>query len=203
MLISKEVLVKWSPSNKKHFESKGYIFTNWNDEFLIKVEDLSKGSQRIVDVQCDECKKIMKQEWRTYNRYLKSDNTNYCINCNTGTRVQSVIKTRLHNGKSFENWCVNNGKKDILDLWDYELNELLPSQITYGTLQKYYFKCGVDGFESELQCIHTITNKRRISNNIKHSKLDSFAQYGIDNICEDFLEKYWDYDKNTINPWDV
>jgi hypothetical protein len=32
---------------------------------------------------------------------------------------------------------------------------------------------------------------------------NSFAQWGIDNVCEDFLEKYWDWDKNTVNPWDV
>lgn len=29
---------------------------------------------------------------------------------------------------------------------------------------------------------------------------NSFGQWGIDNICDDFLDKYWDYDKNTVNP---
>jgi len=32
---------------------------------------------------------------------------------------------------------------------------------------------------------------------------NSFAQWGIDNIGEDFLEKYWDYEKNTIDPWEI
>ncbi len=31
----------------------------------------------------------------------------------------------------------------------------------------------------------------------------SFAQWGIDNIDIDFLEKYWDYSKNDISPWKV
>ena len=38
----------------------------------------------------------------------------------------------------------------------------------------------------------------------KNSK--SFAQWGIDNICSDFLEKYWDYEKNDklgINPLEI
>ena len=34
----------------------------------------------------------------------------------------------------------------------------------------------------------------------------SFAQFGIDNIGEDFLERYWDYEKNNeigIDPWKI
>lgn len=32
----------------------------------------------------------------------------------------------------------------------------------------------------------------------------SFAQWGIDNICSDFLEKYWDWEMNkNINPWEI
>jgi len=31
----------------------------------------------------------------------------------------------------------------------------------------------------------------------------SFAQWGIDNVCSDFLDKYWDYEKNDINPWEI
>ena len=30
-----------------------------------------------------------------------------------------------------------------------------------------------------------------------------FAQCGIDNLGEDFLEKYWDYEKNDVSPWDI
>lgn len=31
----------------------------------------------------------------------------------------------------------------------------------------------------------------------------SFAQYHIDNTDKDFLEKYWDYEKNTVNPFEI
>ena len=34
-------------------------------------------------------------------------------------------------------------------------------------------------------------------------KCNSFAYWGIDNICDDFLEKYWDYERNTVDPWNV
>ena len=39
--------------------------------------------------------------------------------------------------------------------------------------------------------------------NHKVHPLDSFAQWGINNICSDFLELYWDYEKNAINPWEI
>jgi hypothetical protein len=32
---------------------------------------------------------------------------------------------------------------------------------------------------------------------------NSFAQWGIDNICKDFLDEYWDYEKNTVDPWKI
>lgn len=33
--------------------------------------------------------------------------------------------------------------------------------------------------------------------------IDSFAQYHIDNTDKDFLDKYWDYDKNTLDPFKI
>mgnify|MGYP000941337139 FL=1 len=38
------------------------------------------------------------------------------------------------------------------------------------------------------------------------NKCNSFAQWGYDNIDEDFLNKYWDYKKNNelnIDPWEI
>ena len=35
------------------------------------------------------------------------------------------------------------------------------------------------------------------------SKCHSLAQWGIDTFGNDFLEKYWDYEKNVINPYDL
>lgn len=41
-LISKTVMVRWHSINKKWYESKGYIYTKYKDEFEVKVEDLPK-----------------------------------------------------------------------------------------------------------------------------------------------------------------
>ena len=54
-LISKTVKVRWSRSNKKYYEELGYAFTKMSDEFEVKVEDLTKGSNVKVECICDNC----------------------------------------------------------------------------------------------------------------------------------------------------
>ena len=101
---------------------------------------------------------------------------------------------------SFEQWCLDNNRQDILKLWDYELNTCLPSDIRYGTKIKYYFKCPRGLHKPELRSIGNFTGGSEGS--ICCDKCNSFAQWGIDKFGEDFLDKYWDYEKNEgINPW--
>lgn len=42
---------------------------------------------------------------------------------------------------SFEQWCLDNNHQDYLDLWDYELNDCEPSDISYKSYKDYYFLC--------------------------------------------------------------
>lgn len=46
-----------------------------------------------------------------------------------------------------------------MDLWDYDRNEAIPSNIPAGTKEKYYFKCQNGIHESELKRILNITDK--------------------------------------------
>ena len=52
-LVSKTAKVKWNASNKKYYESLGYIYTKMGDEFEVRIEDLTKGSHVKVDCLCD------------------------------------------------------------------------------------------------------------------------------------------------------
>ena len=105
--------------------------------------------------------------------------------------------------KSFYDWCVENNHQDWLDLWDYNLNDYTPQNIMSGSEKKYYFKCPCGKHESELKSICVITRKNR-NTKINCNKCNSFAQWGTDNICQDFLNKYWDYEKNkNIDPWKI
>jgi len=195
--------MRWHSRNKKFYESKGYVFTKMDDEFKVKVEDLQDGSHILVNIECDGCnKKIINVMWKNYKKCVKEDGTYYCKKCASvlyGSRKS--MKTKLKNGEnSFKQWCINNYRQDILDKWDYDLNKINPSEINFSTNKKYYFKCPVKLHKSELKDIANFTTN---GHNILCKACNSFAQWGIDNICVDFLEKYWDYDKNTVDPWDI
>ena len=103
--------------------------------------------------------------------------------------------------KTFEDWCKENNREDILDLWDYDLNDKLPSEISYCTSDVYYLKCALGKHESEPHNISYIT--RQSINKRLCAKCNSFAQYAIDTFGENVLEMYWDYSKNTVSPWEI
>src|SRR5574344_1554623 len=55
MLLTKRLKIKWLPQNKNYFESIGYEFTKFNDEFEVDVNELGSGSSQKVTVKCDYC----------------------------------------------------------------------------------------------------------------------------------------------------
>ena len=201
-LISKTVKIKWNPRNKKYYEELGYAFTKMSDEFEVKVEDLTKGSNVKVECICDNCDYIFNRSYKTYNKYLKEDNKIYCEKCgNNLIGRKNRCKTRLKNGKSFEQWCVENNRQDVLDRWDYELNGCSPKDISYSTHIKYWFKCNKHvKHKSELKNINNLTGGQEGS--IECSQCNSIGQYIIDNYGEEFLWEIWS-DKNEISPFEV
>lgn len=103
--------------------------------------------------------------------------------------------------QTFYDWCIKNNRQDLLNRWDYSMNNNNPDEIGYSTDIKYYFKCASGKHPSTPYKISNITrywDKAKV----ECVYCNSFAQWGIDNICEDFLERYWDYDKNVdVDPW--
>ena len=68
MLLSKVVKLKWNTKNRKYYENIGYIFTQYGDEFDVKVEDLTPSSKAVVEVECDFCHNVVvKKKYQTYN----------------------------------------------------------------------------------------------------------------------------------------
>lgn len=102
---------------------------------------------------------------------------------------------------SFYDWCVQNNRHDLLDRWDYELNNKSPKQRPFNTRIKTYFKCPCGKHPST--GIFLSMREKSGNYNIQCIGCNSFGQWGIDNICDDFLDKYWDYEKNTENPMEL
>lgn len=199
MLISKTVITKWNPRNKIWYETKGYIFTRWYDEIEVRIEDLFKSSNCLVEVQCDNCGKIFKITWATYQN---RDNI-YCKTCaNKLYGSENVRLSKLKNGTSFEQWCKNNNRQDILDRWDYELNNCKPNEIGYATNKKCYFKCPNELHNSELKNINSFTNKYYKEKDIMCNQCNSFGQYLINTYGESGIIKYWS-EQNIVNPFEI
>ena len=178
MIAIKKVIMKWNPANKKWYESKGYIFTKYGDEFEVKIEDISDGSHIFVDINCDNCGILNKNiVWKNYKKSLhNNDGKYYCKNCISQERIDDRLKTMLAKSISFYQWCYNNLPKDIADKimlrWDYERNikngkVLSPKDVGYksnGIIKNkgYWFKC-LDHPEhgSELKNISSFTKGRK------------------------------------------
>ena len=104
MILSKFVFIKWSPSNKKHYISKGYVFTKYGDEFEVKVEDLPNGSIVGVEVTCDniDCKNLILKEirWCDYKKSVRDDEKYYCQRCATMLYgKKKANETKINNNK--------------------------------------------------------------------------------------------------------
>ena len=92
------------------------------------------------------------------------------------------------------------------DIWDFEKNTLNPYHISKSSGKQVWIKCQEkDYHESYNINVYSFKdgNKCPYCSNQKVHPKDSFAQYHIDNTEKDFLDKYWDWDKNTLNPWEI
>lgn len=99
------------------------------------------------------------------------------------------------------------GDNAIETYWDYDANVCDPWEISIGSKNKIYIKCQKDPehgsydllskhfFKTGCRCPYCF--HRRIV------PKDSFAQYVIDNYGESILNQYWDYEKNSVSPWEI
>lgn len=205
-LISKTVKVKWFYKTREHYESLGYIFTNYGDEFEIKVEDLTKGSKVKVECECNSCKKKLLWNYKDYVISVKEDGTTYCRNCANkkgNNKNININKKNKKKKKTFYDWCIENNRQDVLDRWDYELNDCSPKEVRYGSHKKCWFKCDKHKeHKSELKNINSFTHGHEGSMDCK--QCNSVAQYILDNFPDKDLYDVWDKEKNgDLDPWKI
>lgn len=152
MLLTKEVYIKINGKNYKHLIDKGYSIELVYDEkkkrttykgkqeFLIKVEDLPKGSHAIVDVLCDYClETIIPKEYRTY-LIQHINNKDCCENCwhlrlqesiNSKYKVDNISQLDEVKKKKEEKSLDKYGTKCVLQ------NEDIKKQIKNTNIEKY------------------------------------------------------------------
>jgi hypothetical protein len=173
-LITEEVEIGITGNNIIYYQNLGYIIPKYKNskgllklkkgtKIFVKVQDLQNSSNIKVNIKCDgvNCQNpyLKPIVWQNYLRYVKEDGKYYCKKCAINLYgSKNTNKTKLKNSKSFEQWCNDNNRQDILDCWDYELNDCKPDNIAYGSGKSFWFKCERGIHESELKIINYITS---------------------------------------------
>ena len=98
---------------------------------------------------------------------------------------------------SFAEWCKDNNHQDWLDLWDHELNDILPDSVSYKTSKKYWFQCnrGLHGSEQRIPKL-LVNGESRVCCRM----CNSIGQFLLDKYGDEAIDKMWS-DKNTIDPF--
>lgn len=137
-----------------------------------------------------------------------SEHSKYCIICpdcgakryyniNSITNMGVIFKCQYCN--SFGKWCLDNDK-ELLDKIDFNKIDYNIYDIPSGSKKSVYIKCDNEQHGSNPFMIKYIT---RGKTQCECPKCHSLAQWGINTMGSDFLNVYWDYDKNTCDPFNL
>lgn len=179
MLLTKYVEVKWNTRNKAYYESLGYKYTKMQDVFLVKVEDLQRGSSVMVEVKCDYhadgCKDVSFVRWSDYIKIKENnpDNKKDCCN-NKKCMVMKQTETNISRYGTtcvFQNEDVKK-KTEKTNLEKYGVKNPFESsevqdKIKQTNLEKY-------GYEFSSQ-------NKEVKDKIKKTNLE---RYGVENPFE-------------------
>lgn len=104
MLVSEYVTIPLRGMNVKRYEDMGYIIprridnqgrnpSNSKASLLVKVDDLSRGSEVRIDVMCDYCGEIKDMKYCNYVIQLEKDivNKDSCIACRKKKTIESNL----------------------------------------------------------------------------------------------------------------
>lgn len=169
------------------------IDTNKEEWLELWDYDLNKSSPKDVYYRSSsyyyfKCKRgIHDSELKKLRVYTYGEKYNHEIVCNQCN--------------SFEQWCLDNEHQDYLDLWDYDLNERNPRDISKGVSDKYYLKCTNPNHTSELKEINWLTTTKS-KNTMLCNQCNSFGQWMVDNFGDDAIEAMWS-NKNIKSPFEI
>lgn len=120
MLLNESVEIKWTYRNRKHFESKGYKFTNINDVLIVKISDLTTGSPVRIKLKCDYCGKEYECYYYSYVNSHAMLEKDACHNCSaTKGREVNKIKRAEKYFSQLKDMCDNYGYELVTTIDEY------------------------------------------------------------------------------------
>ena len=153
-LLSTEVEVRLTGSNIKYYEDLGYeiprYFNKNNNKYmvkrgttiLVKIKDLSKGSNILVDLSCDNCGKDLKWTYNDYNN-RNHDGKCYCKRCG---------KIVFCSGENNHNWNPNKTDEERINGRNYpEYHDFIKGVLAR---DNYVCQCCGKSDSSEMEVHH-------------------------------------------------
>jgi Probable Zinc-ribbon domain len=200
MITEKEVVVTWNANNKKHYVSKGYLFTKMFDEIKVKVSDLPKGTTTLVGYLCDYCngknQNNEKSKKKPYNRLLegrKKTAKDCCSKCKSKKFMENQAYSEIPKEKTIYVKCPDLSKE-----WNYKRNTGTPKDYTYGSGKVFWWKCK-KGHEWK----STVSNRRR-GNNCPYCSNKKVCPDNCLAVTNKEVSKEWNYVKNKeLTPHNV
>jgi hypothetical protein len=150
----------------KYYKDLGYIF-NFGDTIEVKIEDVPKGSNVLVDVSCDFCNKKKQIPYYNYCCCIKNQNIYSCFKC-------SKRKTEITNIEKY-GFKVPTQNKEISE------------KIAKTNLIRYGFACSLQN--DKVREKTKITNLKLYDdenfNNRKKFKETCLDKYNCENVFQD------------------
>lgn len=183
----------YNEEHKQRVISRGDNYTYIGSYKLNETTIDKKKSKMHIRVKCPYCGKKYDVRFDTFSKKAKCK---YCCNKYKDSFAYHIEEELGLDLNDYWDW-EENGRRDI-NPWD--ITKQSHETIYIWCQNKWYhgsYKTKPSLFYSGNRCPYCFNRK-------VHPK-DSFAQWGIDNIDENFLEKYWSKknDELNINPWKI
>ena len=179
MLISKTVKIKQNARIKSHYVKLGYVYTKMGDEFEVKVNDLTNGSNVKVTVSCDYCHNLYEVKWYSYLKLKDKSNNKDCCGNPTCTGIKAKESIFLKYGvKNVRDIPHINDKISKTNLEKYGAenpfgSEIIQEKIRKTNIKKYSVENALQNLDVQEKYKHTCLEKYGVDN---YSKTKEFRE---------------------------
>ena len=145
-----------------------------------------------------------KCEYCGKEKYVRvSDLNSHTTNCRC-RRERNKTQTKPQKLKtiSFQQWCEENDRLDLLDRWDYDLNKYNPDVVACKSQYKIFFKCLAGKHKSKAVVLASVTcggNKLECD----ECKLEKCSFGRWCEIHKPYILDLWDYELNAFSPYEI
>lgn len=127
-------------------------------------------------------------------------NTTNC-RCQTKKREKPTKPQKLKT-ISFKDWCSQNERYDLMDRWDYNLNQYTPDIVACKSGYEIFFKCPEGKHKSKKVVLASVTNNgNKLECDECYLEENSFGVWCEKN--KPYLLELWDCELNKVSPYEI